>query len=719
MPYSIPCFKAARPTLNLRKRQSWESTPPRHPHSQLDFRRRNHVATKPASHGSAGLVRNSRSKGVFALLLTLVLAAGLVPTAPLQAFGAVVDSGTDGECTWILTDYNNNTLTIEPTNGISGRLSEYDGTPRGWQAYANLVENIAVKEGVTAQGDMQSLFSGMAAMETITLPDWDFDQGITNAQNMFAGCTALRSITLPDDFGGKITDAQNMFSGCQALESIDLRDGFGGSTLNATDMFLNCPVLSIVYLGENCNGSLLAQVPDASRDEYVDTWVRGIEEATYDDGMEPSGLQADYEGAGSPRSVYVRQHAENIAPLVPKTSASSTAGDTIEMFLENPPDPGMFATFSLDGKTWQASRFFSGLDPFTTYDGLQARYAGPAYRLESKSTPVSATTRGRISYEPNGGSGTMKPTDGESSTATSAPAAESTFTRPQYKRLKEWNTSPKGEGTSYQPGDQVPFEQGGNTLYAIWKDYVPPKITTTDLPSTKTGDSYHQKLTASGDEPMTWSIAAGELPAGLTLSPDGIIFGTPSAKGAFPFTVKVANDLDDIDTADYTITVVGPPVITVSSDTLPAAEPGKPYRFHFTSDEDTPATDASPLSGSANSPANVRSVSSDALAVDSALDATGVSWSLEAGALPDGLSLAPDGELSGTPHDPGDYTFTVKATNRYGSTARTFHLAVNSPVTLAATGDDVAGTIAGLVALSLFCAASTIALPLRRRARRQ
>lgn len=637
---------------------------------------------------------------------------------PSQAFGAVVDSGIDGECTWILTDYNNNTLTIEPTNGISGRLSEYDGTPRGWQAYANRVGNIDVKKGVTAQGDMQKLFSGMTDMGTITLLD-GFDQGITNAQGMFSDCKALTDITLPDDFGGKITDAQNMFSGCQALKSVDLRYGFGGLTLNATGMFLNCPVLSIVYLGENCNGSLLAQVPNAARDEYADTWVRAIEDADYGKGVEPSGLPADYEDAGRPNSTYVRQHAEWVKPPEPRTIPNSSSGVTIEVILGNEPGPGAFAAFSLDGVTWQTSHIFSGLLPFTTYDGVRARYAGPAYKLASVSEPDSVTTRGRISYEPNGGSGTMKPTDGESSTATSALAAESTFTRPQYKRFKEWNTSPKGEGTSYKPGDQVPFVTGGNTLYAVWEDYVPPKITTTDLPTAKTGDSYYQKLTASGDEPITWSVATGELPAGLTLSPDGIISGIPSAKGVFTFTAKVANDLDDIDTADYTITVIGPPVITVSSDSLPAAEAGKPYRFHFTSDEDAPATDASALPGSANPLASVPGVSSDALAVDSTLNATGVSWSLEAGALPNGLSLAPDGELSGTPHGPGIYTFTVKATNRYGSTAQTFHLAVNSPVTLVATGDDLAGATAGLVALSLFCATSMTALSLRRRARRR
>ncbi len=686
------------------------------------------ATTARAPHEGSDAVRGFRGRGFLTLLLALVLAVGLVPAVPLQAFGAFEDSGIDGGCTWIYKDYNNNTLTIKPTDGISGQLSEHNTTPqRGWLAkYADLAKSITVEPGVTAQGDMQSLFAGMTAVTSVVLPNEGFDQGIKNAQSMFSGCKALTSITLPDDFGGNITNAKNMFSGCQALESIDLRDGFGSSTLNATDMFLDCSVLSIVYLGENCNGSLLAQVPDTTRNEYIDKWIcvrrQGVENkdvAAYKDGKTPSELPTDYEDAGELASEYARQHAGGIAPSFTRIIAAGSAPDAITITLDTAPPSDAFVSYSLDGKSWQDSHILEGLNTYTTYDEIEVRYSSPAYDTEAKNqSPLSATTYGRITYEPNGGSGATKPTDGESGSK-SAPAAESTFTRPQYKRFKEWSTSSDGKGASYQPGDQVPFEQGGNTLFAIWKDYAPPKITTTALPSTKTGDSYHQKLTASGDEPMTWSITAGELPAGLTLSPDGIIFGTPSAKGVFPFTVKVANDLDDIDTADYAITVVGPPVITISSDTLPAAEPGKPYRFHFTSDEDAPATDVSALSGSASSLANAPGVSSDALAIDSTLNAYGVSWSLEAGALPSGLSLAPDGELSGTPHGPGTYTFTVKATNRYGSTAQTFHLAVNSPVTLVATGDNVAGPTAGLVALSLFCAASITVLSLRRRARRR
>lgn len=689
--------------------------PPRHPHDPLGLP----AAMTRASHGGSDAARGVR-RGLLVLLLALVLAVGLVPTVPSQAFGAVVDSDVDGGCTWTYDGFTK-VLTIMPTPGENGRLSDSDATPqRKWRtACSGPVESISVQNGVTAAGNMRELFSGMSAAASIVLP-LNFDQGITNAQSMFDGCEALKGITFPKGFGGSITNATNMFSNCTVLEDISLPDDFGGETMQTDNMFDNSPLLSIVYLGKNCNGSVLAQVPNATRNEYANTWVRVTDpNATYESGKAPSELPADYESANKPVSTCARQHARGFKMKAPKTTAAATT-NTIQIIIGDPVPPDAFGSYTIDG-IWQEDSLFTGLKTFSTHDNIKARFSSAAYDTDAVSDPpLSVTTLGLITYEANGGSGATENTKGDPDKSF-APAAACTFTRPQsqYKRFKEWNTLSDGKGTSYKPGDQVSFVTGGNTLYAVWEDYVPPKITTTDLPTAKTGDSYHQKLTASGDEPITWSVATGELPAGLTLSPDGIISGIPSAKGVFTFTAKVANDLDDIDTADYTITVVGPPVITVSSDTLPAAEPGKPYRFHFTSDEDAPATDASALPGSANSLANAPGVSSDALAVDSTLNATGVSWSLEAGALPDGLSLAPDGKLSGTPHDPGTYTFTVKATNRYGSTAQTFHLAVNSPVTLVATGDDLAGATASLVALSLFCAGSMTALSLRRRARRR
>ncbi|RDB64384.1 hypothetical protein C1878_00540 [Gordonibacter sp. 28C] len=662
-------------------------------------------------------------------------------------------------------------LTIKLTDGGNGKLDPYDSsTQRGWLVCANLATNITVEAGVTAQGDMRSLFAGMVAATSIRLPP-NFDQGITNAQGMFSDCKALGSFTATSGFGRSIVNAKNMFSGCAELNDITLPDNFGDTNMQADDMFTGSALLS-VHLEQNCNENILAQVPADTRDGYRDTWVRLDRSLDYDDGKLPSKLPDDYKSAGWPDSFYVRQHAERDAPPEPMavTPVSATwIGITITT--ERPAD--VFVSYSLDGKTWQTKPSFSGLVPYTTYDKIKVRYSGPAYKTGSEK-PLSATTCGLITYDPNGGSGTMASTEGVPGDST-APAPECAFTRAPYEstqyKFKEWNTSSDGTGTSYQPGEAVDFERGGNTLYAVWKEYRPPHITTTDLPFAMTGELYSQALAASGTEPVAWSVASGELPAGLSLSADGIISGTPSTKGASSFAVEAANDYG-ADTADFSITVVGPPVITVS-DTLPAGETGKPYRFSFASDDNS------------------------------------ASWSAETDALPDGLSLAPDGKLSGTPHDSGFYTFSVKATNEHGSTTQAFHLAVSghpvittsslpdattglpyrqklsaagypetftwtlkpgstlpeglslsadgiisgtphatgtatftvqvangfapdaakefslkvndrkTPVALVATGDDVAGPTAGLVTLLLFCAASITVLSLRLRTRRR
>jgi hypothetical protein len=61
------------------------------------------------------------------------------------------------------------------------------------------------------------------------------------------------------------------------------------------------------------------------------------------------------------------------------------------------------------------------------------------------------------------------------------------------------------------------------------------------LPGGEVGTAYSQTLAATGDTPITWSVESGALPGDLTLSSAGVISGTPTAAGAFNFTVKAAN----------------------------------------------------------------------------------------------------------------------------------------------------------------------------------
>lgn len=70
---------------------------------------------------------------------------------------------------------------------------------------------------------------------------------------------------------------------------------------------------------------------------------------------------------------------------------------------------------------------------------------------------------------------------------------------------------------------------------------IPPTITTTSLEGGMETAAYQDMLGAGGSAPIAWSVVAGRLPDGLMLTTDGRITGTPSAPGAFQFTVRAEN----------------------------------------------------------------------------------------------------------------------------------------------------------------------------------
>lgn len=71
-----------------------------------------------------------------------------------------------------------------------------------------------------------------------------------------------------------------------------------------------------------------------------------------------------------------------------------------------------------------------------------------------------------------------------------------------------------------------------------------PAITTTKPADGTVGVAYRQELAATGDATIVWSIAAGKLPDGLSLSADGVISGTPTAAGISAFTAKASNGVN-------------------------------------------------------------------------------------------------------------------------------------------------------------------------------
>jgi len=101
--------------------------------------------------------------------------------------------------------------------------------------------------------------------------------------------------------------------------------------------------------------------------------------------------------------------------------------------------------------------------------------------------------------------------------------------------------------------------------------------TNSPLPSGTAGTAYSQTLVANGGTPpYTWSVTAGALPAGLSLSSAGVLSGTPTTTGTANFTVRAADSGTQTATKAFALTINNPLSITTSSP-LPSGTVGTAY----------------------------------------------------------------------------------------------------------------------------------------------
>ena len=83
---------------------------------------------------------------------------------------------------------------------------------------------------------------------------------------------------------------------------------------------------------------------------------------------------------------------------------------------------------------------------------------------------------------------------------------------------------------------------------------VAPQITSANFATFIAGTSNSFTFTASGGPPPTFTTASS-LPAGVTLSPSGVLSGAPSTGGVFPLTIIAANGAAPDATQAFTLTV--------------------------------------------------------------------------------------------------------------------------------------------------------------------
>ena len=174
-------------------------------------------------------------------------------------------------------------------------------------------------------------------------------------------------------------------------------------------------------------------------------------------------------------------------------------------------------------------------------------------------------------------------------------------------------------------------------------DACPPMfITTSNLRDGTLGVSYQDYISVQDDTgTVAYSVSSGDLPPGLSVDPaTGFITGVPTQLGTFNFDVT-ANDGHSSDSASLSITINDVAPISITTQSLPDAQLNGGSYFGYQENIYTQ---------------------------DSVSDVT---FSITAGALPNGLTLSQNGSvgtIEGTPSDSaGTYTFTVQAQDSRGT----------------------------------------------------
>ncbi len=98
--------------------------------------------------------------------------------------------------------------------------------------------------------------------------------------------------------------------------------------------------------------------------------------------------------------------------------------------------------------------------------------------------------------------------------------------------------------------------QSGNYQLVVGSATTAVQVTTSSLPGGTVSSSYQATLAASGGtSPYSWSVASGQLPAGVALSSSGTISGTPTASGTYTFTVQAKDSSSTVQSATKSLSI--------------------------------------------------------------------------------------------------------------------------------------------------------------------
>jgi alpha-tubulin suppressor-like RCC1 family protein len=201
------------------------------------------------------------------------------------------------------------------------------------------------------------------------------------------------------------------------------------------------------------------------------------------------------------------------------------------------------------------------------------------------------------------------------------------------------HTTGEFSGTPTDSGDfaftiQV-TDSGSNTAEKEFFMHVSAElaIVTGAIPDGAKDISYSATLGAKGGLlPYSWRIKSGTLPSGLSFNSSGTIYGKPTTRQTYSFTVEVSDNDTPAQTAEHTYIIEIQDELYVYTGSIPNGRIDQAYKATVKANLGTPP----------------------------------YSWRLESGVLPPGLLLTDSpttATLEGTPSIGGTYVFTLEVSD--------------------------------------------------------
>lgn len=433
-----------------------------------------------------------------------------------------------------------------------------------------------------------------------------------------------------------------------------------------------------------------------------------------------------------------------LAPPGTVTISIGANSQTLALTAPNPTSPSSTATMSISSLTagsYPVSATYSGGSNCSTGSNTGPTHhvdTPPSVTINQAAGQSDPTSSGTILFDVvfdkpvtgfTGGDVQLSGTAGATTANVSGSGSNYTVSVSGMSQSGTVSASIPAGGATSAAG----FQNSASTSTDNLVNYVALDISPASLPNPVYGQPYGSSLSPiGGSAPHTFSLVSGSLPTGLTLANSGDFSGTVSGTGSFNFTVQLEDQIGNTVTRAYSVTIAAP-VIAISpatlsqpvyntaySETLNASGGVGSYIFSVTSgalpsglilssggdlsgtptvagnfDFTVTAEDGNGQTGTqiysvsiAAPTLGIAPISLPAPVYESSyseqLSASGgaepYSFSLDTGVLPNGLSIASDGTISGTPIAAGPFNFSIRVTDANGfSATQAFNVLVAAP----------------------------------------